>query len=125
MYEVPLTKKEPATYKHSNAVKASPISMTVAPAAIWIAKDRECRRITGNPSSYKLLGVPEKSNVSATAEAGDAPERNFLEMRNGVPIPPRELPMQLAASSGVESEGTELTLRFPDGSERHNRRALR
>jgi PAS domain S-box-containing protein len=93
--------------------------LRATPAAIWIAQDPECRRITGNPASYKLLELPEKANISATADAENPAQRNFREFRNGTPIPPHDLPMQRAASRGIESQGTELTLRFEDGRERH------
>ena len=93
--------------------------LKATPAAIWITKDRDCRHITGNPASYKLLGLAEKANVSATPPPGEPSRRSFQEFRAGVPIAPHELPMQVAATQGVEIEGTEMTLRFDDGSVRH------
>ena len=93
--------------------------LKATPAAIWITKDRDCRHITGNPASYKLLGLAEKANVSATPPPGEPSERGFQEFRAGVPIPPHELPMNTAASQGVEIQGTEMTLKFDDGRVRH------
>lgn len=92
--------------------------LRATPTAIWITHDPECREITGNPESYRLLKMPETSVVSATAP-GDLPQtRTFKEYRNGQPIDPRDLPMQVAARDGVEVSGAELTLVFNDGEVR-------
>ena len=93
--------------------------LRAVPAAIWISKDRDCKQIIGNPMSYKLLQIPEKTNPSAFKSAQSHTPRGFQEYRGGVPIPPAELPLQLAAKYGIESQGTELTIRFNDGTERH------
>ncbi|MFO0950708.1 MAG: PAS domain S-box protein [Isosphaeraceae bacterium] len=93
--------------------------LRAAPAAIWITQDRDCHVMTGNPASYRLLGLPERSNVSAAAWADDPGGRPYWEYRGGAPLPPEDLPMHIAASRGVETEGAELTLRFKDGSEKH------
>jgi PAS domain S-box-containing protein len=93
--------------------------LRATPAAIWIAHDTECRQITGNPASYRLLRMPENSNASASASPSEAPLRSFQEFRGNVPVPPHELPVQMAASQGIEVQGAELTLRFNDGDERH------
>ncbi len=110
--------KEIATQAQVRSAELKTV-LRATPAAIWIAKDPECRRITGNPASYKLLGLPEKTNVSASSTEVEREYRSFQEFRDGVLIPPDQLPMQLAAAHGIESLGTELSLRFKDGSERH------
>ena len=91
--------------------------MRATPTAIWIAHDRACLRMTGNPASYELVRQREGSNVSASARAAAA--RGFREYRNGVPIAPEELPLQRAAAQGVDLAGEEFTFRFDDGTERH------
>jgi chemotaxis methyl-accepting protein methylase/signal transduction histidine kinase len=91
--------------------------MDAAPAAVWIAHDRECRKITGNRFSYDLLRLPYDANPSKTAPTKEAPT-NFRLLREGREIPPARLPVQLAASQGVGSEGDELTVVFEDGSRR-------
>jgi chemotaxis methyl-accepting protein methylase/signal transduction histidine kinase len=91
--------------------------MDAAPAAVWIAHDRECRHITGNRFSYDMLRLPPDSNPSKSAPKKGAPT-NFYLMREGQAVPPDQLPMQLAASQGVESQGNELTVVFDDGSRR-------
>jgi PAS domain S-box-containing protein len=90
--------------------------MRAAPAVIWISHDPECQVVTGNPASDRLLRQPEGANPSATAPGAD--RRGWREMRNGVEIPPSELPVQVAAR-GTEVRDAELSLVFDDGEVRH------
>ena len=41
--------------------------LRATPTPIWIAHDPLCHRVTGNPASFTLLGLPEGANVSATS----------------------------------------------------------
>jgi PAS domain S-box-containing protein len=93
--------------------------LRTTPVAIWISHDPQCRHITGNPASYRLLNLPPGAEASATASADEVARRPFREFRNGRPVPPHELPMQLAAATGEEVHKTELTLVFRDGGVRH------
>ena len=65
-----------------------------APVPIAVAHDQDCRYISANAALEQLLGVPAGSNVSMTPPPGESPA--YLITRNGVPIPPDELPMQYA-----------------------------
>ncbi|HZZ71712.1 MAG TPA: ATP-binding protein [Pirellulales bacterium] len=91
--------------------------LNAVPAAVWIATDPRCQEITGNLAAYELTRTPLGRNISATSPA--PLERTFSEFREGRPVPPHELPMQVAARDGVEIRDAELTLRFFDGEERH------
>jgi signal transduction histidine kinase len=91
--------------------------MDAAPVAVWIAHDRECRQVTGNRFSYDMLRLTHVDNPSKSAPSREIPN-NFRLLREGREMPPDQLPMQLAASQGVGSEGNELTLVFDDGSHR-------
>ena len=93
--------------------------MRATPAAIWIAHDPGCTQITGNPASYKLLRMVENSNASPLAPETEQAPRPFQEYRDGQPVPPHELPLQVAIAQDAEIQGTELTLRFTDDAERH------
>jgi signal transduction histidine kinase/PAS domain-containing protein len=93
--------------------------MRATPAAIWIAHDPQCHRITGNPRSYALLRMPENFNASATPAHRDHDFRRHQEYRDGLPVPGHELPVQVAAAQGVEVHGAELSLVFDDGTVRH------
>jgi PAS domain S-box-containing protein len=89
--------------------------LRATPAAIFIAHDRYCHMITGNPASYRILGMEERENVSASAPERMPETRGFREFRDGVPLQPDELPLQVAVASGRDVESAELTLAFEDG----------
>src|SRR5690349_2321965 len=88
--------------------------MAVTPAVIWIAHDPECRRITGNAASDRLLRVTPGSNVSRTALPEEQP-KHFTACRNGRTLSPEELPLQEAAATGRPVLDTEFDLVFDDG----------
>jgi PAS domain S-box-containing protein len=86
--------------------------LDAAPAAIWIARDPDCLDVTGNRTSFELLRTPATENVSASV---DPEARRFREYRDGTPIPPDELPLQVSARTGRPQDNVELELRFDDG----------
>jgi PAS domain S-box-containing protein len=93
--------------------------LRAAPTPIWIAHDPQCRRITGNPATLALLGLPEGANVSAAPSPGyDPGRRGFREYRGDQPIPVDELPMQRAAR-GELVNGAEVKFVFDDGRVRY------
>ncbi len=92
--------------------------LRATPTPIWIAHDPECRRITGNPASFALLGLPEGVNVSATSPGHDPNRRGFREYRGDQPIPADELPVQRAAR-GELVNGAEVKFVFDDGRVRY------
>jgi signal transduction histidine kinase/ActR/RegA family two-component response regulator len=65
-----------------------------APVPIAIAHDAECQVISANHALSRLLGLPPEANISLTPAPGDWPL--YRIQRNGVDIPPDELPMQYA-----------------------------
>ncbi len=88
--------------------------MDMAPVAIWIAHDPQCRRITGNRYANEIMRVSHDANVSVTANPGDAAV-TYQVFRNGIEIKPEELPAQIAASTGRSVEAEMLDLIFSDG----------
>jgi signal transduction histidine kinase/ActR/RegA family two-component response regulator len=62
-----------------------------------------------------MLGMAERENISASAPERLPETRGFREFRDGVPLQPEELPLQVAAASGRDVENAELTLAFEDG----------
>jgi diguanylate cyclase (GGDEF)-like protein/PAS domain S-box-containing protein len=88
------------------------------PAAVWIAHDVEAKLITGNRAAYDLLRLPQGSNISLTAPESERP-KHFAVYRNGRALAPHELPVQMAASRGVEVRDFEEDLVFDDGTVKH------
>ena len=92
--------------------------LDTVPAAVWISRDREGRRIDANRFGAELLQRPQGSNVSVTAPPGERPA-NFRLMRNGTPLADDELPIQAAARTGRELRSVEVDLAFDGGPVRH------
>jgi signal transduction histidine kinase len=88
--------------------------MDAVPALIWVTRDTECLSMTGNRVVYEFLGMPTGANVSKTAPEGERP-LHFRALRNGMEVPPDELPMQRAAK-GEGMQDYELEYVFGDGT---------
>ncbi len=74
--------------------------MDLAPMAILVAHDPECRNITGNRAANTMSEAEDGANLSFTPIGGAFP--NFRFFREGVAVPPKELPMRVAAATGTE-----------------------
>lgn len=86
------------------------------PTPVWIAHDIECKVISGNRAAYNLLKLPQGSNLSLTSPAQKMP---YAIYRNGRALAPQELPVQMAASRGIDVHDFEQDLVFEDGTIRH------
>ena len=92
--------------------------LDTVPVAVFIARDVECRQITTNQAGYEQLRLsPSAANISKTAFPDES--LGFRLMRDGVEVPPEQLPMQRAAATGQPVSGVPLALVFQDGTERH------
>jgi PAS domain S-box-containing protein len=91
--------------------------LDVLPVGVWIAHDPGCRSMTGNRAAYELLGLPLRSNVSASAPPGERSATRYL--RDGRELRPDELPMQTAAARGVEVRDAGFDVVTPGGAVRH------
>lgn len=88
--------------------------MDAVPAAIFVAEDAACERITGNKIAHTLLGLPMMTNLSAS-NASAPKSRPYRVQKNGEEIPVPLRPMQLAAS-GASQMDYSFELAFDDGS---------
>ncbi|BAY27309.1 PAS/PAC sensor hybrid histidine kinase [Calothrix sp. NIES-2100] len=86
--------------------------METVPAAVWIAHDPHCHYMSVNRAAYELMRLPPGSVLTATPADGEFPFK-FKIQKNGQDIPPQELPMQLAGSTGEPVEA-ELEFVFSD-----------
>jgi PAS domain S-box-containing protein len=91
--------------------------LDAVPVPIYIAHDRECRRMTGNREAYEQMRVPVGLNMSKSAPP-DEQRTEFRLMHDGVEVPTDLLPMQQAAATGKPVYGRPLTTVFADGTER-------
>ena len=87
------------------------------PAATFITHDPGCRAMTSSRAAYELLRIPPGSNSSKSAPAEERPT-SFRVMKDGRELAPEELPIQLAAATGLPVNEAELTLVFQDGTSR-------
>jgi PAS domain S-box-containing protein len=88
--------------------------LEVIPIGIGIAEDPECRTIRVNPCFAKQLGIPLDMNASLSAPAEEIPQ-TFKVYREGRPLSPEELPMQYAATHGVEVLDFEVDIVHDNG----------
>ncbi|HEY1184948.1 MAG TPA: PAS domain S-box protein [Bryobacteraceae bacterium] len=89
--------------------------MDAAPAAIFVAHDPACSSMTGNRAAYDLLRMPPGSNLAKCPPDGEQPA-NFRLMKDGSELPPPELPVRKAASTGQPVRDYEMEVVFEDGA---------
>lgn len=92
--------------------------MEALPSPVWIAHDPECRRITGNSASYRLLRMNPGSNISKSAPEEEM-EAEYEVAVNGRILAPEELSLQRAAAMGEPVLDIEEEVIFSDGERRY------
>jgi PAS domain S-box-containing protein len=88
------------------------------PAAVWVAHDPLCARVTGNRAAYEMLRMDRGANMSLTAPDAERP-KHFRLRHEGKSIPIDDLPVQIAAMKGIEVRDYEFEIAFADGALRH------
>jgi PAS domain S-box-containing protein len=91
--------------------------LDATPAAIWIARDPECKEVSGSRAAYELLRMSEGANLSKTGPDADL-VGHFRVLRGGAETDPQSLPLQRAARDGHELRDYEEEILFADGSRR-------
>jgi PAS domain S-box-containing protein len=92
--------------------------MDAVPAIVMVARDPECREITGNRFAYEVLRLSYGANQSLTPGRDGEPQ-NYRLYHEDREIQPEELPMQIAASTGVEVNDSRQKVVFEDGEYRY------
>jgi PAS domain S-box-containing protein len=87
----------------------------LAPVAIAIAADPECRVIRGNPAMAEVLGTPPDANISLTAWSATSGVSYRVFDAAGGEIAPDQLPMQVAAREGRAITNVEVDIERADG----------
>ncbi len=87
--------------------------MELAPVAIWVAHDPQCREIVGNRMANQFYEADAGENVSANV----TPLRRFFQQDREVSAD--ELPMQQAAALGQDIRDAELGVLMPSGKRIH------
>jgi signal transduction histidine kinase len=93
------------------------VLLEVLPIGIAVADDPDCRRIWINRSMANLLRVPVEENISESVAGAKHAYR--LTLPNGVEVSSEELPMQMAARTGLPVTNFELDVVHADGSVLH------
>ena len=91
--------------------------LDTVPAAVFVTRDPEARRIDGNATAAQLLRAPAGWNLSKTAPEHERPA-SFRAMRDGREIPGEELPVQVSIRKNVEIRNAEFDVVYDDGTTR-------
>jgi PAS domain S-box-containing protein len=87
--------------------------LDTAPAAVYLARDPQCKVITPNRALAEMLGMPHGENVSKSRD--DADQLPFRHFKDGEEMAADRLPMQRAARGEV-IEGEVIEVVRGDGS---------
>jgi PAS domain S-box-containing protein len=87
------------------------------PAAVFVARDPDCRHLDGNRLAGEILRVPTGDELSLSAPAKTKPS-HFRTLKDGRELSLDELPAQRAAR-GEHVKDFEMDLAFDDGMLRH------
>lgn len=112
-FYVDLTERKRAEAQLRERAEEIAALMEAVPAIVFIARDPDAEVITGSRAAREILRMSPGENLSKTAPEGTAPA-HFRVFRNGVEVPPEELPVQLAAR-GIEIHDYEEEVRFENG----------
>ena len=94
--------------------------MDIIPVALWIAQDPSCHSIIGNRAANELHRIQPDQNPSLTPAADQQPRPSQMRIFHaGAEITPKQLPLQVSASKGIEIRDFESQMIFDDGTVIH------
>ena len=88
--------------------------LATVPTGVWFTYDTDASHASGNRRAAELLRLPLDANASLSAPLTERPT-SFKVYRDGIEIPPENLPLQRAAR-GEDVRNKEVEVRFADGS---------
>ncbi|WP_156895748.1 PAS domain-containing protein [Massilia putida] len=89
--------------------------MQAAPAALFIAADRECRRVKANAAAERMLRLHRGQSPVPDAPGG----RAFSVYAGATLLALDQMPLQRAAATGEEIRSEPLTVRFSNNERLH------
>lgn len=89
--------------------------LEVIPIGIGIAEDPQCEKIRVNSAFAQMLAIASTVNASLSAPETERPT-NFKVYQNQRELAPEELPLQFAATHGIEVRGCEVDVVWQDGT---------
>ncbi|KAF3885024.1 MULTISPECIES: PAS domain S-box protein [Nostocales] len=89
--------------------------LEVIPIGVGIAEDPQCQTIRINSAFARMLSMASTANASLSAPEDERP-KTFKVYYNNREIPPEELPLQRAATDGVEVRDLEVDVVWNDGT---------
>jgi signal transduction histidine kinase/CheY-like chemotaxis protein len=103
--------------EHARATELRAI-MDAMPAAVFVARDRECSSVEGNRWAYEKLSLPPGCNIWKSSPPGERKWAGRI-MKDGGEIPGTELPLHKAATTGQSILDYELDAVLDDGTTRN------
>jgi signal transduction histidine kinase len=93
--------------------------MEVLPIGVFISMGRSAAEITVNRAAREFLCLPQPHGNRPLGASLDETMVHYRVLRDGVEVPPEELPVRRAARDGIAIQDLELEIVFEDGTVKH------
>ena len=88
--------------------------MDIAPVAILVANDPECKSVSANPAAKRMMKIPDPEG-HITALSVPFPPQGLRFFMNDNEIQIKDLPLHLATMKGLHVHGVETNILAPSG----------